>query len=108
MKLMPLPEEGTAYGAPDNESGLDEDRVGGDDPDSIPAEDDWIGDGEVGDALAARLVAPDEGLGSDDEKDLVGEDIGTDGAGATAEEAAMHVIDDSADGTSDGGDPDAR
>ena len=36
-----VPEEGTAYGAPDNESGLDrEPRVGGDDPLSIPAEDD--------------------------------------------------------------------
>jgi hypothetical protein len=89
-----VPEEGTAYGAPDNESGLDEDRVGGDDPDSIAAEDDWIGDGEVGDARAGRLVAPDEGLGSDEEKDLLGEDVGIDGAAASAEEAAMHVIDD--------------
>jgi Family of unknown function (DUF5709) len=89
-----VPEEGTAYGAPDNESGLDEDRVGGDDPDSIAAEDDWIGDGEVGDVRAGRLVAPDEGLGSDEEKDLLGEDVGIDGAAASAEEAAMHVIDD--------------
>jgi hypothetical protein len=89
-----VPEEGTAYGAPDHESGLVEDRVGGDDPDSIAAEDDWIGDGEVGDERAGRLVAPDEGLGSDEEKDLLGEDVGIDGAAASAEEAAMHVIDD--------------
>jgi hypothetical protein len=89
-----VPEEGTAYGAPDNESGLVEDRVGGDDPDSIAAEDDWIGDGEVGDVRAGRLVAPDEGLGSDEEKDLLGEDVGIDGAAASAEEAAVHVIDD--------------
>jgi len=97
-----VPEEGTAYGAPDNESGLDvDDRLGGDDPDAIAAEDDWLGDGEVGDARAGRLVAPDEGLGSDDEKDLVGEDVGIDGAGASAEEAAVHVIDEPYDEDSD-------
>ena len=97
-----VPEEGTAYGAPDNESGLDvDDRLGGDDPDAIAAEDDWLGDGEVGDARAGRLVAPDEGLGSDDEQDLVGEDVGIDGAGASAEEAAVHVIDEPYDEDSD-------
>ncbi len=87
-----VPDPTSAYGAPDNESGLDEERVGGDDPDAIDAEDDWLGDGEVGDQRAGRLVAPDEGLGSDDEKDLVGEDVGIDGAAASAEEAAVHVI----------------
>ena len=78
-----VPDPTSAYGAPDNESGLDDedDRLGGDDPDSIAAEDDWLGDGEVGDARAGRLVAPDEGVGYDDEKDLVGEDVGIDGAG---------------------------
>ena len=90
-----LPEEGTAYGAPDNESGLDgDDLLGGDDPDAIPAEDDWLGDGEVGDARAGRLVAPDQGTGYDEEKDLVGEDVGIDGAAASAEEAAVHVIEE--------------
>lgn len=40
-----VPEEGTAYGAPDNESGLDpEPMAGGDDPDAIPAEQDFMGD----------------------------------------------------------------
>ncbi|MFL6167351.1 MAG: DUF5709 domain-containing protein [Ornithinibacter sp.] len=88
-----IPEEGTAYGAPDDESGLgDDDRVGGDDPDAIAAEDDWLGDGEVGDERAGRLVAPDEGTGYDEEKELLGEDVGIDGAAASAEEAAVHVI----------------
>ena len=89
-----VPDPDSAYGAPDNESRFDDedDRLGGDDPDSIAAEDDWLGDGEVGDARAGRLVAPDEGVGSDDEKDMVGEDVGVDGAAASAEEAAMHVI----------------
>ena len=59
-----VPDPASAYGAPDNESGLDDDgRIGGDDPDSIDAEDDWLGDGEVGDVRAGRLVAPDGGSG---------------------------------------------
>lgn len=50
--------------------------------------------GEVGNARAGRLVAEDEGLGPDEEKDLVADDIGIDGAGASAEEAAVHVVDE--------------
>ena len=53
--------------------------------------------GEVGDERAGRLVAPDEGLGEDTEKDLVGEDVGIDGAAASAEEAAVHVVPDEED-----------
>jgi hypothetical protein len=49
---------------------------------------------EVGDVRAGRLVDPDQGLGEDLEKDVVGVDVGIDGAGASAEEAAMHVIAD--------------
>lgn len=50
--------------------------------------------GEVGEQRAGRLVAEDEGLAEDEEKDLVADDIGIDGAGASAEEAAVHVIDE--------------
>jgi hypothetical protein len=57
-------------------------------------EDDFLDDGEVGDARAGRLVDPDEGLGEDEEKDLVGDDVGIDGAAASAEEAAVHVVED--------------
>jgi hypothetical protein len=54
--------------------------------------------GEVGDERAGRLVDPDMGLGEDVEKDLVGDDVGIDGAAASAEEAAVHVVpDDPAD-----------
>jgi hypothetical protein len=49
---------------------------------------------EVGDRRAGRLVDPDEGFGEDTEKDLVGEDVGIDGAAASAEEAAVHVVDE--------------
>ena len=88
------PDPNTAYGAPDNESGLDEDEgdmVGGDDPDAIPAENDFVGD--MG-QRAGRLVDPDEGVREDQEKDLVAEDVGISGAGASAEEAAMHIVAD--------------
>ena len=54
-------------------------------------------DPEVGDRRAGRLVDPDQGLGEDTEKDLVGEDVGIDGGGASAEEAAMHIIPDPSD-----------
>ncbi len=65
----------------------------GRDPLEIPAEEDFLSDGEVGDARSGRLVDPDQGIGPDDEKDLIGDDVGIDGAAASAEEAAVHVID---------------
>ena len=57
------------------------------------AEGEDVG-GEVGDRRAGRLVDEDEGLGPDLDDELVGDDVGIDGAGASAEEAAVHVIDD--------------
>ncbi|NYG54599.1 DUF5709 domain-containing protein [Nocardioides perillae] len=50
--------------------------------------------GEVGDERAGRLIDTDEGARTDTEKDLVATDVGIDGAGAGAEEAAVHVIDE--------------
>ncbi len=47
---------------------------------------------EVGDLRAGRLVDGDEGAFVDTDKDLWAGDIGIDGAGASAEEAAVHVI----------------
>ena len=92
--LQEEPDPHSAYGAPLNESGLDVERIGGDDdPDSIDPEDDWLGDGEVGSTRAGRLVAPDQGVGEDTEDELVGSDVGIDGAAASAEEAAVHVVD---------------
>ena len=52
-------------------------------------------DDEVGDARAGRLIAPDAGSGIDTEAEAVAEDAGIDGAGASAEEAAVHYISDS-------------
>ena len=36
-------------------------------------------------------MAPDQGLGEDVDKQEVALDVGIDGAGASAEEAAMHI-----------------
>lgn len=44
---------------------------------------------------AGRLVAPDWGFGADTEAELVADDVGISGGAASAEEAAMHVIDES-------------
>ncbi len=41
-----------------------------------------------------RLVAEDEGAHADAEADLVASDVGIDGGAATAEEAAVHVVDE--------------
>ncbi|MFF3976102.1 DUF5709 domain-containing protein [Streptomyces sp. NPDC001828] len=57
-------------------------------------EDEELADAEVGDERAGRLVAPDEGAHEDAEKDMLASDMGIDGAGASAEEAAVHLIDD--------------
>ena len=50
--------------------------------------------GEVGEERTGRLIAPDEGVGVDVDSELTAEDEGIDGAGASAEEAAMHTIED--------------
>jgi hypothetical protein len=59
-----------------------------------PDDEEYLQDDQVGDIRAGRLVAPDEGVLLDVEKDMVARDVGIDGAAASAEEAAMHVIPD--------------
>jgi hypothetical protein len=57
-------------------------------------DDDIVDDGEVGRERSGRLVDPDGGIGEDTESDLIGDDVGIDGSGASAEEAAVHVVED--------------
>jgi len=59
-----------------------------------PEETEFLDDGEVGGARAGRLIAPDEGAHEDEDSELYAEDAGIDGAGASAEEAAMHIVED--------------
>ena len=63
----------------------------------LPADEDVDGellDDQVGYARAGRLVEPDAGAGTDTEKDAVASDVGIDGGAASAEEAAMHIVED--------------
>jgi hypothetical protein len=88
----------TAYEEATGES-LDQ-RVAQEEPEADPYaatdtdDDEDLDDGEVGDQRAGRLVDLDQGLGEDTEKDLVADDVGIDGAGASAEEAAVHIVPD--------------
>jgi hypothetical protein len=70
------------------------DTVGGDDPDAIAAEDDFLGDEEVGDRRSGRLIAFDEGAPGENGSDMVASDVGIDGGGSSAEEAAIHIIEE--------------
>jgi hypothetical protein len=74
-------DEESAYGVVDDEDSGDEDVDGL-----------LLDDGP--DPRAGRLVAEDEGAHESAEADLVASDAGIDGGAATAEEAAVHVVED--------------
>lgn len=78
----------TAFEQSQGES-LDE-RLAEEEPDVSDADLDEA-DIEV---RAGRLVAPDAGAPADFESDAVATDVGTAGFASSAEEAAMHVIDE--------------
>ena len=71
---------------PAEDAGTDED-AGDEDVDGL-----LLDDGP--DPRAGRLVAEDEGAHAPEEPDLVAYDAGIDGGAASAEEAAVHVVDD--------------
>ena len=71
-----------------------EDDVDEEDNLTVRADEENLDDGEVGDERAGRLMDVNEGIGLDDEKDLIGEDVGVDGGAASAEEAAMHIVEE--------------
>lgn len=50
--------------------------------------------GEVGSRRGGRLVEEDAGAATDTDAELFAIDVGIDGAGASAEEAAVHIIED--------------
>ncbi|WP_148574051.1 DUF5709 domain-containing protein [Nocardioides caldifontis] len=69
-------------------------RIAQEEPDVFDdaGDEENLEDSEVGGERAGRLVAPDEGAHEDAESDAVAMDVGIDGAGATAEEAALQVV----------------
>ena len=64
----------------------DDDEAGDEDVDGLLLDD--------GPDPRAWLVAEDEGAHPDEEEDLVARDVGIDAGGATAEEAAVHVVEE--------------
>jgi hypothetical protein len=77
-------------------------------PDAEAADDDGLGDAsdtdgellddQVGSGRAGRLVESDQGDVRDDDEELYATDVGVDGAAASAEEAAIHIVSDPSDG----------
>ncbi|MEE1773066.1 DUF5709 domain-containing protein [Streptomyces sp. JV185] len=63
----------------------------GDGVGDLPGGDGELWDEEVGTVRAGRLTRQ---LDIDEPDTMAGEDVGIDGAGASAEEAAMHVVSD--------------
>jgi hypothetical protein len=87
---------------PDPALNLEDEDDEDEDEDEDLEDDDDAGDEDVDglllddgpDPRAGRLVAEDEGAHPDEEEDLVARDVGIDAGGATAEEAAMHVVEE--------------
>ena len=82
---------------PDPSARIGDDADGDDDPDAVnedELEPEELRYTEVGGERAGRLVDPDEGAHEDVDKDLIGSDVGIDAGAASAEEAAVHVIED--------------
>ncbi|MFG3497104.1 DUF5709 domain-containing protein [Streptomyces sp. NPDC047928] len=73
--------------ADDDGPGVDDDGIG-----DLPGGNGEPRDDQVGRDRAGRLVAPDEGAHPDAEKDVIARDVGIDGAAASAEEAAVHIV----------------
>ncbi|MFI5836265.1 DUF5709 domain-containing protein [Micromonospora sp. NPDC051300] len=57
-------------------------------------EDELTRRGYEREARTGRLVADDQGFGEDEQADSVARDVGVDGGAASAEEAAVHLVDD--------------
>ncbi|NMI01614.1 DUF5709 domain-containing protein [Pseudonocardia acidicola] len=76
-------------------------------PDGEPFDGDGLGDAsdtdgellddEVGSVRSGRLVAADQGGPFDGDDELYATDVGVDGAAASAEEAAVHRVEDAAE-----------
>lgn len=87
------PEDQSILGGPETDPETDPETGPETDPEMDPEdglEEEPPPPGAVGDERSGRLLAPDEGVHEDAEPTAVAEDVGIDGAGASAEEAAMH------------------
>lgn len=92
-------EEGDTYLAADRYGVTAEEQLHGESLDQRLSEEepdvglDGILAGEP-DQIAGRIVAEDEGAHPDTEKDAIAHDVGRNGGDQSAEEVAMHIIDE--------------
>ncbi len=103
LESLDEPEE-TRWDPPDREpkntrygTTLEEQREGESLDQRLAQEEPDIGEGdapEIDDTRAGRLVEPDEGAHSDTEGAAVATDVGPAGYASSAEEAAVHVVDE--------------
>jgi hypothetical protein len=77
---------------PDGDAAGDDDGLG----DASDTDGELLDD-QVGSARAGRLVESDEGGLTDNDEELHATDVGVDGAAASAEEAAIHIVSDLTD-----------
>jgi hypothetical protein len=91
-----LAEEEPDVGFDPDEEELPEDAEGDEDAADEDVDGLLLDDGP--DPRSGRLVAEDEGTHDRDEPDLVARDAGIDGGAASAEEAAVHVVNEIDDG----------
>lgn len=84
LRDAPTPFEEREGESLDQRLSEEEPDISADDPDRADAQ-----------PRAGRLVAPDEGAHADEEADEVATDVGPAGYASSAEEAAMHLVDDS-------------
>jgi Family of unknown function (DUF5709) len=80
----------------EDEDDEDEEQYGdiAGDPDAADEDIDGLLLDDGPDPRSGRLVADDEGAHADAEADLIARDVGIDGGAASAEEAAVHVVED--------------
>jgi hypothetical protein len=99
----PDEDQETGYSPPDRETENlrerltpAEERQGHTLDDELAAEvpDVGVDDIEEEDPRAGRLVAPEDGLGERTESDEIAEDVGPAGYASSAEEAAVHLVDE--------------
>ena len=88
-----LAEEEPDTGAGEDYDEEDEGDIAGD-PDAADEDLDGLLLDDGPDPRSGRLVADDEGAHADAEADLVAHDVGVDGGAASAEEAAVHTVED--------------
>ncbi len=87
-------EEPDAAGSYADEDEEEPARASGDDEDAGDEDVNGLLLDDGPDPRAGRLVAEDEGAHPDTEADLVAADAGVDGGAASAEESAVHVVED--------------